>query len=510
MSIIYLGKATPASGQGGGGSGEAVWGEITGTLADQTDLATALANKQDVLTAGTGIDITNNVISATGGGSTTATSVENKNTAVGATNPLNFWEGTEAEYNNGGSVTFYNWQSGGAQEITTDISFTPSAVAYGNGKYIAVGSSGLIYSSSDRLNWTAETSGVSVSLNGIAYGNNKFIATGNNGTIISSSGDGTWTTETSGTTDNLRTIVFGNNLFMVAPMSTNTNTLWYSSGDGTWNSVSQNTNNNLVFCDNKFFTVYKTGNGSSGQVAHLMATTNGSSWSEVKTWNLWSMSDTGTICGANNMLFYREYTSHTQEYTTDGGTTWNTYTTYPVQMVYGDGLYFGTNGISEDALTWTSVTNISSSAYAYGDAGFIGVGSNSGVMRNVLYSDALYVYTTDENPTTASTVYSAVSTPSALTITSVGTGTITCSDTNTYTYNASGNQIVTQNVGESHPNWICMIEGVGIKKGTTVIASATTVDQTYDATSANAQSGVAVASGISDTLGTIETALAGV
>ena len=66
MSIIYLGKATPASGQGSGGTGASVWGDITGTLADQTDLATALAAKQDVLTAGTGIDITNNTISVDG------------------------------------------------------------------------------------------------------------------------------------------------------------------------------------------------------------------------------------------------------------------------------------------------------------------------------------------------------------------------------------------------------------------------------------------------------------
>ena len=43
----------------------ATWGNITGDLTDQTDLQNALNDKQDVLTAGTGIDITNNVISNT-------------------------------------------------------------------------------------------------------------------------------------------------------------------------------------------------------------------------------------------------------------------------------------------------------------------------------------------------------------------------------------------------------------------------------------------------------------
>lgn len=53
---------------GGGGGGGGTWGSITGILSDQTDLQNALNAKQDTLTAGTGIDITGNVISATGGG----------------------------------------------------------------------------------------------------------------------------------------------------------------------------------------------------------------------------------------------------------------------------------------------------------------------------------------------------------------------------------------------------------------------------------------------------------
>ena len=43
----------------------ATWGNITGDITDQTDLQDALDDKQDVLTAGTGINITNNVISNT-------------------------------------------------------------------------------------------------------------------------------------------------------------------------------------------------------------------------------------------------------------------------------------------------------------------------------------------------------------------------------------------------------------------------------------------------------------
>lgn len=52
----------------GGSVANAVWGQITGTLSQQTDLKNALDAKQGTLEAGTGITIEGNVISATGGG----------------------------------------------------------------------------------------------------------------------------------------------------------------------------------------------------------------------------------------------------------------------------------------------------------------------------------------------------------------------------------------------------------------------------------------------------------
>lgn len=64
QDTIFMGTAAPASG-GGGGSVDAVWGDITGTLSDQTDLQDALNAKQNTLTAGSNITISNGTISAT-------------------------------------------------------------------------------------------------------------------------------------------------------------------------------------------------------------------------------------------------------------------------------------------------------------------------------------------------------------------------------------------------------------------------------------------------------------
>ena len=46
--------------KGGGGSGSASWGSITGTLSNQTDLNTALSGKQETLVSGTNIKTINN------------------------------------------------------------------------------------------------------------------------------------------------------------------------------------------------------------------------------------------------------------------------------------------------------------------------------------------------------------------------------------------------------------------------------------------------------------------
>ena len=58
-------------------------------------------------------------------------------------------------------------------------------VAYGNGRFVAVGI-GDIFTSPDGVNWTARTSVTSNYLNGVTYGNGRFVAVGNFGTILTS------------------------------------------------------------------------------------------------------------------------------------------------------------------------------------------------------------------------------------------------------------------------------------------------------------------------------------
>lgn len=70
-----------------GSTAAAVWGSLTGTLSDQTDLQNALNAKQGTLTAGVGTDITSNTISVIG--------VKDQNNS---SNAIKRWTGTKAQY----------------------------------------------------------------------------------------------------------------------------------------------------------------------------------------------------------------------------------------------------------------------------------------------------------------------------------------------------------------------------------------------------------------------------
>ena len=74
--------------------------------------------------------------------------------------------------------------------------------------WVFVGDDGSIYTSTDAASsCTKRTSGTTVEMNDVFYGNSKFVAVGYSGTILTSTNGITWTSRTSGTTNSL----FGGN-----------------------------------------------------------------------------------------------------------------------------------------------------------------------------------------------------------------------------------------------------------------------------------------------------------
>jgi photosystem II stability/assembly factor-like uncharacterized protein len=89
-------------------------------------------------------------------------------------------------------------------------------VAYGAGKYVAVGDYGLIRTSSDGMAWNAQVNETtqSQSLTSVIYANGRFVAVGYEGRILTSTDGLTWTKRASGTTKALTAVTFGNGKYV--------------------------------------------------------------------------------------------------------------------------------------------------------------------------------------------------------------------------------------------------------------------------------------------------------
>src|SRR2546423_1444106 len=66
-----------------------------------------------------------------------------------------------------------------------------SAVAYGNGLFVAVGDFGTIETSSDGVTWTVRHA-QAATLSGVAFGNDRFVAVGSDGLTLNSQDGINW------------------------------------------------------------------------------------------------------------------------------------------------------------------------------------------------------------------------------------------------------------------------------------------------------------------------------
>ena len=91
------------------------------------------------------------------------------------------------------------------------------AVAYGNGKWIGVGSAGSLVSSVDGVSWTGHAPiGAGSDLNGIEWSSHGWIAVGSDGAILTSTDGDTWTLQASSTWDTLRDVACSPDMCVVA------------------------------------------------------------------------------------------------------------------------------------------------------------------------------------------------------------------------------------------------------------------------------------------------------
>jgi len=88
------------------------------------------------------------------------------------------------------------------------------AIAFGCGRFVAVGNEGAVVTSTDGATWMVLNSPTDERLRSIVFAKGLFLAVGYNGTIITSADGVTWTTHKSKTDDRLQAVSYGNDRFL--------------------------------------------------------------------------------------------------------------------------------------------------------------------------------------------------------------------------------------------------------------------------------------------------------
>ena len=128
------------------------------------------------------------------------------------------------------------------------------SACYGNGLWVAVGSSGTVITSSNTLVWTLRTSPTSESLFGVTYANGQFVAVGQNATIVTSPDGINWTPQfiDLSTGISLYSVAAGNGLFVTCGDS---GTIASSTNGSDWNLQSSGVSsqiNSVAFGSGQF------------------------------------------------------------------------------------------------------------------------------------------------------------------------------------------------------------------------------------------------------------------
>ena len=296
---------------------------------------------------------------------------------------------------NGGSILYSQNLTNWTTAINDASSYGLSAVAYGNGTFVAAGMHGLIRTSTDHLNWPIRKQSLTYlgNLYGIKYINNEFVAGGTGGVSPGGYGEyspllfsgppggNNWYARPSGVFSAIWDLACGQGRYVVV----NASGLTTSTNGSNWTSVSSGLSSQLAgltFANNLFvLTAWGGGISTSPDGLTWTARTSGS------TRNLWGVAYGNGLWVAVGQAF-----SSTGAYITSGdGLNWTNHSFSPNlrNIAFGGGTFVivGDSGYlasSTTGLSWTQRGSGTSGAIygvCYGDTNFVAVGT-SGYMAS--------------------------------------------------------------------------------------------------------------------------------
>lgn len=211
-------------------------------------------------------------------------------------------------------------------------SFAVSCVAYGGGVYVVAGSSGDIWTSTDRLNWTERTSGFGDTINGVEWDpvNSLFIVVADANKLATSPDGITWTLQTTGfgSTINIANVVHANGRNIICGSN---GAVAHSTNGTTWTVVSPNPaagfNLNIILYQHGVYFICP----STGFTQGIVYSTNGTSWNYVAKPTI----SAARLIGFDATYFYLVDTNSCLVYRSTDGASWAEIVPGDNSMVHG-------------------------------------------------------------------------------------------------------------------------------------------------------------------------------
>ena len=220
------------------------------------------------------------------------------------------------EYSNGSVGRVHKSVDGSNWEFVNEFDRNIENIIYANGRFILVGSSGLIAFSDDLVTFTYAETGIENNFNSITYGKNKYIAVSNNGDIVYSFDGITWyNSSIEGDTTHYRVASYGKGMFIIAGQS---GIIRYSYDGLTWSNANAKTEfasinyiRDLIYYNGKFFAcLYGENATDSSTDGEVLTSVDGINWvsdridTDCKLWAI-AYGDEIVLIGGDQGVIYK-------------------------------------------------------------------------------------------------------------------------------------------------------------------------------------------------------------
>jgi hypothetical protein len=260
-----------------------------------------------------------------------------------------------------------------------------NSIAWGNGKFVAVGGNGKMAYSSDGIEWTvvADSKFGTSNIKSIAWGNGIFVAGGNDGKMSYSPDGINWTAvaDNKFTGYHIRSIAWGNGKFFAVGSGDLESVKMVYSEDGIYWATVMDSN---FYEINEIFDIEWGNNGSTvnkfvavGDYGQVANSSNGITWTVVSENLLGPVNRIFDIAWVNNKFFAvgdngkMAYSSDGIEWTAVEDSKFGTSTI--TNIAWGNNKFvavgdFGKMAYSPDGITWSAITELSYFQIIYGIA----------------------------------------------------------------------------------------------------------------------------------------------